>query len=210
MIKSDLINSLNSYDKILKLIINEPNIYDKLKDEFKLKSIKQAKKDLLSSTDFEKSFIEFPNPYIESISFGLYDNSDIIMTWLNNSNNFLVINPSSAYYSEHALKTMQRVGYNFRKVSLPNNTLEIETRDLLGLEITLEKDGNNILITNIIPNNHMIGSFVLPDDQEKSISEPVKENLEKLAEIKAINKSLDEIDSDESVDFDNDFIEFDD
>ena len=187
----DLTQNLENYPEIKTLIKNEPGIYDKIRDEFKFKTMTEAEKSLLASNDTEKSFVELPTGYLNGIISAIYTRQDDIKRWLSSSQKRFVLNPRNRYYDEIFLESLDRVGYNLKKVS-SNIKPEIETRELVGLEIVLEKDEENIYIKDVFPNNNMLRDFVLPDDQTKVKTKEQNKSEDKITQEEA-NRMLMEI-----------------
>ena len=187
----DLTQNLENYPEIKTLIKNEPGIYDKIRDEFKFKTMTEAEKSLLASNDTEKSFVELPTGYLNGIISAIYTRQDDIKRWLSSSQKRFVLNPRNRYYDEIFLESLDRVGYNLKKVS-SNIKPEIETRELVGLEIVLEKDEENIYIKDVFPNNNMLRDFVLPDDQTKVKTKEQIQSEDKITQEEA-NQMLMEI-----------------
>ena len=192
MKRKNLIKCINNYDSIFELLTNDPDVYEKLNDEFKFRTIQQAEKELINSNDSEKSFVEWPNKYIKGLAMALYTNRDEIELWTRKSNKQLILNPHKYKYNDFFLKSLEQIGYNYKKVSSSNIRPEIEIRELVGLEVVLEKDEENIYIKDVFPNNNMLRDFVLPDDQTKVKTKEQIQSEDKITQEEA-NQMLMEI-----------------
>ena len=165
---------LKYFDNIVilsNLIESEKDLLEKINDKYFYKSENEAKYNLLTSDDLTHSYVKNVDFYKLGVCQAILLNKTSIKNWLDDEqNNLLILNKIDSSIPDMFLSSFSKIGYNFTKIS-NFGEIYIESRNLRGLQVTLEKDKENIYIKEVVPNPNIQDFYPFKDNSAKDVRE---------------------------------------